>query len=91
MTDGHAIDRLDETERAFAERAMRRKAIFRTLSIAGVAIAAGLALFYGWERLHDPSFPLAPRLVLIVLILLNARQNLRQHKYAALLEKLTRA
>jgi hypothetical protein len=33
---------------------------------------------------------LAPRFVLIVLILLNARQNLRQHKYAALLEKLTR-
>jgi hypothetical protein len=27
--------------------------------------------------------------VLVVLILLNARQNLRQHKYAALLEKLT--
>ena len=89
--DGHAIDRLDDAERAFAERAMRRKAVFRTLSIAGVAIAAGLALFYGWERLRDPSFPLAPRLVLIVLILLNARQNLRQHKYAALLEKLTRA
>lgn len=91
MNEGRAIDRLDDTERAFAERAMRRKAVFRTLSIAGIVIAGGLALFYGWERLHDPSFALAPRLVLIVLILLNARQNLRQHKYAALLEKLTRA
>ena len=28
--------------------------------------------------------------LLVVLILLNARQNLRQHKYATLLEKLTR-
>lgn len=90
MTEARALDRLDDTERAFAERAVRRKAVFRTLSIAGVAIAAGLAAFYCWERAHDPSFPLAPRFVLIVLILLNARQNLRQHKYAALLEKLTR-
>jgi len=91
MTAASATDSLSEVERAFAERAVRRKELFRVLSLAGIAIAAGLALFYGWERLHDPSFPLAPRLVLIVLILLNARQNLRQHKYAALLEKLTRS
>jgi hypothetical protein len=32
---------------------------------------------------------LRPRAVIILLILLNARQNLRQHKYAAILEKLT--
>lgn len=89
MTAPSSPPALDETERAFAARAVRRKEIFRVLSIAGIVIAAGLALFYAWERLHDPSFPLAPRLVLIVLILLNARQNLRQHKYAALLEKLT--
>ena len=91
MTAASATDSLSEVERAFAERAVRRKEVFRVLSVAGIAIAAGLALFYGWERLRDPSFPLAPRLVLIVLILLNARQNLRQHKYAALLEKLTRS
>ena len=89
MTAPSSPAALNEAERAFAARAVRRKEIFRVLSIAGIVIAAGLALFYGWERLHDPSFPLAPRLVLIVLILLNARQNLRQHKYAALLEKLT--
>ena len=91
MSAGPLFDRLDDTERAFAERAMRRKAVFRTLSIAGVVIAAALAAFYGWERAHDPSYSIGPRVVLIVLILLNARQNLRQHKYAALLEKLTRA
>ena len=89
MTAPSSPAALNEAERAFAARAVRRKEIFRVLSIAGIVIAAGLALFYGWERLHDPSFPLGPRLVLIVLILLNARQNLRQHKYAALLEKLT--
>ena len=80
---------LNESDLTFAARAIRRKGVFRVLSIAGIIIAAGLTLFYGWERLQDPSFPLAPRLVLVVLILLNARQNLRQHKYAALLEKLT--
>ena len=85
------MDDLNEIERAFAARAVRRKEVFRVLSIAGIVIAAALALFYGWERAHDPAFPLAPRLVLIVLILLNARQNLRQHKYAALLEKLIRS
>lgn len=82
---------LDDTERAFAAQAVRRKAVFRTLAIAGVAIGALLAVYYGWERLRDPSYPLASHLVLVVLILLNARQNLRQHKYAALLEKLTRS
>ena len=91
MTAPRSADELNEVERAFAARAVRRKEVFRVLSIAGIAIAAGLALFYGWERAHDPAFPLAPRLVLIVLILLNARQNLRQHKYAALLEKLIRS
>jgi hypothetical protein len=91
MTTPHSADDLDEVERAFAARAVRRKELFRVLSIAGIVIAAGLALFYGWERAHDPAFPLAPRMVLIVLILLNARQNLRQHKYAVLLEKLIRS
>lgn len=82
---------LDETERAFAAQAVRRKAVFRTLSIAGVAIGALLAVYYGWERVQDPSYPLTSHLVLVVLILLNARQNLRQHKYAVLIEKLTRS
>ncbi|MCC6764644.1 MAG: hypothetical protein IT293_08270 [Deltaproteobacteria bacterium] len=91
MTEAHAIGPLNDAERAFAARAVRRKRVFRTLAIAGVVIAAGLALFYGWARLHDPSFPLGARIALIVLILLNARQNLRQYKYAAVLEKLTRA
>lgn len=91
MTPTRASDPLSDAERAFAARAVRRKAVFRTLSIAGVVIAVGLAGVYGWERLHDPSFPLGARAVLIVLILLNARQNLRQYKYAAVLEKLTRA
>ena len=81
---------LTEPEREFAARAIRRKRLFLMLSNASIAVAALLALFYGYERLRDPSFSIAPRAVIVLLILLNARQNLRQHKYAAILEKLTR-
>ncbi len=91
MAAQQSAEPLSDDERAFAARAVRRKQVFRVLSIAGVVIAAGLAVFYGYERLRDPSYPLAAHLVLVVLILLNARQNLRQHKYAVLLEKLTRS
>jgi len=83
-------DTMTDTERQFATRAIRRKALFRTLSNVSVAAAALLAVVYGYERLRDPDFSIAPRAVIILLILLNARQNLRQHKYAAILEKLTR-
>ena len=90
MAEQQSAVSLDEAERAFAARAMRRKRLFLVLSNASIAVAALLALVYGWERLRDPSFPIGPRAVVILLILLNARQNLRQHKYAAILEKLTR-
>jgi len=79
---------LDEVEQAFAARAMRRKRLFLVLSNVSVAVALLLAVVYGWERFRDPSFAIGPRAVVILLILLNARQNLRQHKYAAILEKL---
>jgi hypothetical protein len=80
---------MTEPEREFAARAIRRKRLFLMLSNASIAVAALLALFYGYERMRDPSFSIAPRAVIILLILLNARQNLRQYKYAAILEKLT--
>ena len=82
---------MTETERQFAAKAIRRKQLFRKISNISIAVAVLLAIVYGFERLHDPTFQLAPRAVIILLILLNARQNLRQHKYAAILEKLTRS
>lgn len=82
---------LNDAERAFAAAAVRRKTLFRTLAIVGVVVAAALAVFYGLARAEDPSAPLASHFVVVVLVLLNARQNLRQHKYAVLLEKLMRA
>ena len=88
MAELQATTALDEAERAFAARAMRRKRLFLVLSNVSVVVALLLAIVYGWERLRDPSFAIGPRAVVILLILLNARQNLRQHKYAAILEKL---
>ena len=82
---------MTDAERAFAAKAIRRKELFRKISNVSIAVAVLLAVVYGIERVRDPSFALAPRAVIILLILLNARQNLRQHKYAAILEKLVRS
>ena len=79
---------MSDVERSFAERAIRRKRIFWTLSMVSVAVAALLTVIVVVARLHDPSFAIGPRLVIVLLILLNARQNLRQYKYAEILEKL---
>lgn len=84
------MERLSPSETVFVRRAVRRRRLFLALSVAGLAVAAALALYYGYRRLSDPAFPLAVRAVLILLILLNARQNLRQYRYAGVLSKLER-
>jgi hypothetical protein len=90
MTGEASTAPLTDSERAFAARAVRRKRAFRILSMVNIAVAALLAVVYGYERLHDPSFAVAPRAIIVLLILLAARQNLRQYRYAAILEKLIR-
>ncbi len=87
MSDGPASP-LSDTERAFAARAVRRRRVFRTLSMVNIAAAVLLASVYGYERLRDPSFAIGPRAIIVLLILLAARQNLRQYRYATILEKL---
>jgi hypothetical protein len=79
---------MSDVECAFAERAIRRKRVFWVLSMVSVGVAALLAVIVVAARLRNPSFAIGPRLVIVLLILLNARQNLRQYKYAAILEKL---
>ena len=75
-----------ETQQRFVERALRRKKLFLALSIIGVAIAGVLAAYYGFRRFEDPTFPIGPRAVIVVLILLNSRQNLRQYRFASFIE-----
>jgi hypothetical protein len=75
-----------ESQQRFVERALRRKKVFLAISIVGMAIAVGLAVYYGFRRLNDPTFPIGQRVVIIILILLNSRQNLRQYRFVSFIE-----
>jgi formate-dependent nitrite reductase membrane component NrfD len=79
-----------DTQQRFIERALRRKKLFLALSIVGIVIAVVLAAYYGFRRLNDPTYPIGARAVIIILILLNARQNLRQYRFASFIEDLQR-
>ena len=78
-------------DEAFTQRLIRRKKLFLALAIAGVSIGAALSLYYGWRKWHDPQFQIGARAVIVVLVLLNARQNLRQYKCARIVARLTGA
>jgi hypothetical protein len=79
---------MTESEEAFARRAVRRKGLFLKLSVASLIVAAGLVVLYAIFWWRDHSYSVGPRVVIILLILLNARQNLRQYRYAGVLEQL---
>ena len=79
---------MTESEEAFARRAVRRKGLFLKLSVAGLIVAAGLVVLYSFFWWRDHSYSVGPRAVIILLVLLNARQNLRQYRYAGVLEQL---
>ena len=75
-------------DEAFTQRLIRRKKLFLALAIAGVSIAAMLSTYYVWRKWHDPRFQVGARAVIVVLVLLNARQNLRQYKCARIVARL---
>jgi flagellar biogenesis protein FliO len=75
-----------DSQQRFVERALRRKKLFLVLSIVGIVIAVVLAAYYGVRRFNDPTFPIGARAVIIILILLNSRQNLRQYRFASFIE-----
>jgi len=79
---------LSSSERRFARRAVRRMRLSRGISIAGLVVAALLAVYYTGKHLQHPEFRLGPPAVIVLLVLLNARQNLRQYRHARILEKL---
>ena len=78
---------MTEAQSRFLASAIRRKDLFLQLSILGVIVAVGLAGWYIWRGLEESGASGGTGWVLVVLVLLNARQNLRQHKYAVLLEE----
>jgi hypothetical protein len=79
---------LTASEAAFVARAIRRHKLFLALSVAGVVIAVCLSVYYAWRKLHDPAFEIGARMVIVLLILLNSRQNLRQYRFAGILTKM---
>ncbi|HUW25116.1 MAG TPA: hypothetical protein VMW07_01165 [Gallionella sp.] len=79
---------MTDSELRFAKRAIKRKKIFLVLSMASVVVALGLALYYAWQFATQPGFAVAIHFVPVLLILMMARQNLRQYYYAKILEKL---
>jgi hypothetical protein len=75
-----------ESQQRFVERALRRKKLFLAISIVGIVIAVVLTVYYGVRRLNDPTFPIGSHAVIVVLILLNSRQNLRQYRFVSFIE-----
>jgi len=84
------VKSLTNTQRSFVDRAVERKKLFLALSIVGVAVGLCLAAYYLWQWSVNPAFSPTLPFVVVILVLLNARQNLRQHKYAAAIEVLVR-
>ena len=82
---------MTDADRRFAEQAVARKERYKNLSVASVIVGALLGAYYAVESMRDPNFEWGVRAVLVVLILLNGRQNLRQFKYARVLEGLLSA
>ena len=78
---------MDSSDR-FVRTAVRRKKLFLVLSVAGVAVGLGLAAWFGYRRWAAAGTPAASTIVIVVLILLNARANLRQYRFAGALERL---
>lgn len=76
---------LTKYERKLVTKTIQRRKLFLILSITSVIVGLGLAVFYSWEAYTQPGFDIGIHFVLVVLILLNARQNLRQYGYAKIL------
>ena len=82
---------MTERERRFAERAIGRKRVFLFLSGLNVFVGLALAAHLGWRSSTYAEGTVGLHAIIIVLVLLNGRQALRQFRYAGILEKLTGA
>jgi hypothetical protein len=76
---------LEPAELEFAHKAIKREVLFFRLSMLGVFI--GLFVLLTSILRGSTGEPWAPTFVVSILVLLNARQNLRQSKYARILGK----
>ena len=73
---------LSERERSFLERQLRATRRYAFFTAVDLCVAVGLSV---WAVLEGAT---GTRLALIVLVLLHARANLKQHKDAIVMAKL---
>ena len=73
---------LNPGELRFLDRQIRNKKNYLIFSIVGVVVAFGMAVYYLLNGGID-----GVRFALLIVILLGARGNLKQHKDASLLAK----
>jgi len=78
---------LSEAQRKFVRRVLRRKQLFLVLAVIGIVAAVGLLGIYTVLGMKGHHYEMGPRYVIMVFVLLNARQNFRQFRYAEVLEK----
>ena len=83
---GIPVGGLAEAELAHLRRMLRRERVFEALVYVNLAAAVLLAVFYTIAASWNPV-----RAVLVVLVLLAARANLRQARTARLLRRLSSA
>ena len=77
-------EKLSESEEKFLKRQIRNKDKYYYFSLAGIVVAALLCL----SSVSSGTFD-SKTFVLMIIILLHARGNLKQHKDANLLSKLS--
>jgi hypothetical protein len=78
---------MTESDVRFVGQAIRRERVFRVAM--GIGVAAGLCLL-GLSVVRGATGEAwGPTFVIAILVLLNARQNLRQCRYARVLRALT--
>ncbi len=82
---------LTDYEQALTSKIIRKQKLFLFLSIASIVIGLSLAVYYTWKAYVLPEFHPGIHFVVVILVLLNARQNLRQYYLAKILVKLHRS
>jgi len=78
---------MTESDAHFVAGALRRQRVFRVAMIVGVVVGLGLLALSMIRFVEGAVW--GPTFVIAILVLLNARQNLRQCRYARVLYVLT--
>lgn len=76
---------MNDEDARFVDQAIRREGLFRVLTAVGVVVGLGLL---GWAVLRGADGqPWGATGAIGIMVLLNARGNLRQSKYARILRQ----